>query len=195
MTQILANHTRVTTVYKGREAKGAIIEGSTERFARVEILGYHGKRPEIDVPWSAVKKDEHRAFTAKVVEGVMVITEVAPKNSHPMNWSGLSEYSREGAWAYAQCMGLETVFVSREGERKELGRVFDPRSFEQAAYGGYVGYGQSMTDGFYAPEKFDSWVKGFRKHPAEHLNSQNDAPEAVKAALPLYLEALAAKGL
>lgn len=194
MTNILAAGTRVTTVYQGRESQGAIREGSTEQFAKVEILGL-AKRVTLTLPWDAVKKNEYRCFQIVELEYVVEITEVEPKNLHPMNWTGLRESTREGAWAYAGARGKQVVFISREGERKELGQHFSPKNFERAVHAGYVAYGHSMSDGFYAPEKFDSWVKAFRKNPAEHLNHQNDVAEEVKAALPLYLEALKAAGL
>lgn len=195
----LAVRTRVTFQYavegyEPRETQGIVLEGSTPSVAKVEVLGL-AKSRTVGMPWSYLTKVEYRCFRVVDLEYVIEITEVEPKNSHPMNWMVIGEMSREGAWAYAGARGKQVVFVSREGERKELGQHFSPKDFERAAYSGYVGYGQSMTDGFYAPEKFESWVKSFRKHPADHLNSQNDVSEDVKAALPLYLEALAAKGL
>lgn len=198
MSQILAARTRVTVLYavpgyKDQPTQGSITEKSTEQYAHVELLGL-ARRVFIEVPWAEVKKNEYRAFTTHVEDGVMVITEIEPKNSHPMNWSGMGEYSREAAWARAGARGLQTVFVDREGNRRELGMVFDPRAFERAAYQGYVGYGCSMTDGYYAPEKFESWVKSFRQRPEEHMNRENDVADEVKAALPLYQAMLAAVG-
>lgn len=139
---------------------------------------------------NSTQQTEFRAFTVEEAGDFLVITEIEPKHSHPMNWSGMGEYSREGAWFKAQTQGLETVFVSRSGERRELGRIFDPRAFERAAYQGYVSYGLSMTDGHYAPIRFEDWVRAFRANPETHLAFGNDASESVKAAFPLYQEAL-----
>jgi len=195
----IATGTRVTFQYavpgyEPQETQGIVLEGSTPSVAKVEVLGLP-KIVKIGLPWSYLTKVEYRCFKVVELEDFVEITEVAPKNSHWMNWMGFGEMSREGAWAFAGARGKKVVFISREGERKELGAHFDPRAFEKAAYHGYVGYGHSMSDGYYAPEKFDSWVKAFRKNPAEHMNNQNDVAEEVKAALPLYLEALKAVGL
>lgn len=59
----------------------------------------------------------------------------------------------------------------------------DYRAFERTAYSGYINYGISMTDGYYAPEDFDAWVIGFRKAPINSLYWGNDrrndlAPQA-----------------
>jgi hypothetical protein len=198
MTNILATRTRVTFEYAvdGYDAKttqGVIRDGSTEELARIEVLGL-SRTKTIHLPWSAVTKVEYRCFTTETVDGVFVITEVEPKNSHPMNWMGFNECSRDSAWARAGARGLETVFVGRDGSRKELGQIFSPRAFERAAYQGSTSYEYSMTDFHYAPEKFESWVKGFRAHPEQTLSYRNDAEDAVKAALPLYVEALLSLG-
>lgn len=198
-TAQLPARTRVTFMYavegyEPRETQGVIREGSTSKLAKVEVLGL-AKTKVIGLPWSAVTKVEYRCFKVVELGYVVEITEVEPKNSHWMNWMGFGEMSREGAWAYAGARGKQVVFISREGERKELGEHFDPRAFERAAYSGHTSYEYSMTDGYYAPEKFESWVKSFRKHPAEHLATRNDAADEVKAALPKYLEALKAVGL
>lgn len=195
----LPAHTRVTFMYavpgyEPQETQGVIREGSTSKLAKVEVLGL-AKSRTIGLPWNAVTKVEYRCFKVTETTESVLIAEVEPKNSHWMNWMGFGEMSREGAWSYAGARGKQTFFKSREGQVQDLGKVFSPKSFERAAYAGYASYGHSMSDGYYAPEKFDSWVKSFRKHPAEHLASQNDASESVKAALPLYLEALAAAGL
>jgi hypothetical protein len=184
--------TRVLVEYKGEEHQGSVREGSTERFAKVEVLG-RADRPKITVPWSALTKVEYRCFKVVETPSQIIITEVEPKNSHWMNWMGFGEMSREGAWAFAGARGKQVLFVGRMNDRRDLGRVFNPAAFERAAYQGYTSYGYSMSDGYYAPEKFESWVIGFRKDPAGHLANQNDAAESVKAALPLYQQALAAR--
>lgn len=182
--------TRVTVTYQGRETQGQITAKSTDWAADVLLLGL-AATVTIQLPWSQVSKNEHRCFTAIEADGVMTITEVEPRNDHPMNWMS-GHTSREGAWAIAGARGLKTVFVGRDGSSKDLGVVFSPKAFERAVYGGYVSYGLSMTDGHYAPIDFDAWVKSFRKFPEF---GQNDASEAVKAALPKYIAALAQAGI
>jgi len=194
MNQILAAGTRVTVQYKGQQVQGQITAKSTDWAADVWLLGM----PEtitVKLPWDKVEKNEYRCFIVEETTDLVTITEVEPRNSHPMNWSGSRETTREGAWAFAQARGKNTVFVGRDGSRKELGRVFDPRAFERAAYHGYVAYGHSMSDGYYAPIDFEAWVESLRKFPEHELNHQNDVPESVKAALPLYQQALASVGL
>jgi hypothetical protein len=197
MTQILAlaAGTRVTVLYRGQEAQGVVLDGSTDELARVEVLGYVGIHPKVSRSWSQVRKNEYRCFKTEVINGVFTITEIAPKNSHPMNWSYLDGTSREGAWKSAQSQTLPVAVVDREGNRQELGVVWSPKEFERAAYAGYVGYGLSMSDGYYAPVQFESWVKSFRKHPEAGLDNQNDVSDAVKAGLPLYVKALVSVGL
>jgi hypothetical protein len=188
--------TRVTVSYavKGHSAQptqGSITVKSTAWAANVSLHGL-GSTVAINLPWSEVSKNEHRAFRVAEDENTVTITEVEPKNSHPMNWAGMSETTREGAWDFARARGLRTVFVSRDGIAQELGQVFSPKTFERAAYWGYVGYGRSMTDGYYAPIDFDAWVTDFRRFPSF---GQNDVAEAVKAALPKYFAALAQAGI
>jgi hypothetical protein len=181
--------TRVTVTYQGRETQGQITAKSTDWAADVLLLGL-AATITIKLPWSEVAKNEYRCFTVETTEDVTTIAEIEPRNDHPMNWSGL--YSRENAWVVAGIYGLPTVFVGRDGSTKDLGVVFNPAAYERAAYGGYVGYGLSMTDGHYAPIDFDAWVKSFRKFPEF---GQNDASKAVKAALPKYIAALAQAGI
>jgi hypothetical protein len=195
MSEILAPGTRVTISYAlpyqdPQPTQGSITDQSTEDVAHVEVLGL-AKRVYITLRWDEVSKNEYRCFQARELDGQVVITEQEPKNLHPMNWAGMGLNSREGAWAFARARGMETVFVGRDGARKNLGKVFDPRAFERAAYQGYVSHGLGMTDGYYAPLKFEQWVALFRRHPAEVIAHENDVAESVKAALPLYQEALA----
>lgn len=198
MATQLTPGTRVTVSYavKGHEAQptqGSINAQSTSWEAHVTLLGIVGATIVIKLPWSEVSKNEHRCFTVETAENVTTITEVEPRNDHPMNWSG--QYSREDAWTVAGIYGQPTVFVGRDGSTKDLGVVFSPAAFERAAYSGYTAYGRSMTDGYYAPIHFDAWVKSFRKHPEAELANQNDMSKAGKAALPTYLAALAQAGI
>lgn len=194
-TQILPPHTRVILTYRGDEHQGVILKSSTQELAHVEVLG-RVDHPEVRVVWSQVTKTEYRCFEYAETEDTFVITEVAPKNLHPMNWAGLGQNSREGVWGMAKARGKMTVFVSLDGSRRDLGRIFDPRAFEKAVYQGYVGYTHSMSDGACCvPISFDSWAQDFRADPAAELSSYNSTSESVKAALPLYLKALKSVGL
>ncbi len=47
--------------------------------------------------------------------------------------------------------------------------------FEEAAYRGHVSYELGGTDGYYAPEPKEAWVKSFRTHPASALYWGNDS--------------------
>jgi hypothetical protein len=192
MATQLPVRTRVTVTYKGQDTQGQITAKSTDWEADVLLLGL-AETVTIGLPWSKVSKNEHRCFTVEVAEDVTTITEIASRNDHPINWTG--EYTRENAWTVAGIYGLSTVFVGRDGSTKDLGVVFSPKAFERAAYGGYVSYGLSMTDGHYAPIDFDAWVKSFRKFPESHLASQNDMSKAAKAALLKYIAALTQAGI
>lgn len=61
--------------------------------------------------------------------------------------------------------------------------------FEHAAYRGYVAYGRSMTDGYYAPEDFSAWVKEFRSDPVGELY-RGDARYALAPAVRSYMATL-----
>lgn len=140
-------------------------------------------------------KTQHRAFNVTETAEAITITEVEPKTSAPINWTSYRDMNRKSAWNYAQARGKRVTFVGRDGKSQELGTVFSPKAFEQAAYTGYVSYGCSMTDGHYSPLAFEAWVKLLRQHPVEVMSQDNDAAESVKAALPLYMEALVSVGV
>lgn len=124
-----------------------------------------------------------RNFTAQVVGTEFVITEVAPKTSVLSPGT-----TRELAWQQARTQANPVVFVALDGSRRELGIVFDTAKWERAMYQGHISYELSMTDGFYAPEGFETWITEFRKFPR---TSYNDALPATIAAFTKYL-ALAA---
>lgn len=138
----------------------------------------------------------YRRFTTSVDPKHFVITEREPTDRHPMNW-GLEEgsdfygrilfpTSREGAWDRAREQELPVLVVLLSGEIKSLGVVFDCDVFERACYRGYVSYGYSMSDGYYAPIRFESWVQTFRADPEGTLRHGNDAWNSCKDLLPLY---------
>lgn len=143
------------------------------------------------------------------------ITKVGTTTKAPINWTGLGgETTREGAWKRAQSQHRPVVFCDATAEADtndlmELGVVFDPRAFEQAVYQGYVAYGHSMSDGYYAPIQFESWVKTFRSFVRRNTTSlkeagpicdktierafhNNDAPKHIRPALVIYAARLAA---
>lgn len=127
--------------------------------------------------------DEYRRFIAGVQDGEFIIAEQSPTKAHPINWMG-AEVTRENAWDAAQAQGCPVVFVDRSGNRMNLGDCWSRNAFEFAMYCGYVSYGRSMADGYYAPLSFENWVKAFRKAP--HAD-ENDAPQEVKNSLPRYV--------
>jgi hypothetical protein len=136
------------------------------------------------------------------------ITKVGYTAKHPINWiDGLKD--RASAWAWARCQDLPVVYcdatdLADTNAIMELGVVFDPQEFEKVAYSGYVGYGFSMSDGYYAPIQFESWVKSFRSTVAaahveladgdesgrHHIWDGNDAPKCTKRALGTYADLL-----
>lgn len=126
------------------------------------------------------------------------ITRVGTTTKHPMNWiDGCS--SREGAWASARSQHRPVVYCDATATADthkvmELGVVFDPQTFETRVYDGYVGYGYSMSDGYYAPIQFESWVKSFRESVRKDTFSWdgNDTHRSVRPALALYRELLTA---
>lgn len=104
---------------------------------------------------------------------------------------GYSAYDKKTAWSAARSQTLPVRVIKLDGSEQMIGIAFDPRSFERIAYSGYVSHGVSTTDGYYAPLKFEQWVKSFRDNPSQEMIS-NDAPQYVKDSLPAYVEALAA---
>jgi hypothetical protein len=115
---------------------------------------------------------------------VFVITEVAGDPS-PMSATG--PVTKRTAWLRARAQHLPVEVCYLNGECKLLGRVFDPRVYEQAAYLGYVSAGIAMSDGYYAPVKFESWVRDFRRSPSLPEPEQVD----LLPALDIYKRALA----
>lgn len=106
---------------------------------------------------------------------------------HPMNWSVFYEgYSLDGIKAQAAIQPRPVVFLDENNNRHEHGVQFSPEAFERAAYGGHISYNLSMTDGYYAPEPFEVWVKDFRKDPAGLLAKYNDFTPA-DGALDMYI--------
>lgn len=130
----------------------------------------------------------YRKFRTAPTDVAFTITEVGKDDTHPMNWiDGSTDAS--GAWYQARCQDKPVVFTAMDGTSEVFEGVFDPNKFERAVYSGYVSYGLSMTDGYYAPMDFEAWVVSFRNDPARELNGENDTPQYVKDALPTYLAA------
>lgn len=145
-------------------------------------------------------KTVYRRFVTKTTGEHFVITEIAGTERHPMNWGGSCEKidgqyvslsSHEGAWQAACSQHLPVHFVGLDGAVRDLGVCFSPEQFERRAYSGYVGYGLSMTDGYYAPVTFEHWVADFRSEPVRNLRHGNDF-DAPQAALDMYLASFAA---
>lgn len=133
-----------------------------------------------------------RSYTTTVEAGQFTITEVTGQRDR----CGLpAGHSKELAWQQAQEQPLPVRVLHLDGTNQNLGNCWTPQAFERAIYGGYISYGLSMTDGHYAPEKFDAWVKTLRQFPEHVVKVDNDAPANVKAGLTRYLAALEAVGL
>lgn len=129
----------------------------------------------------------HTAYKFVVTETEFQVTVAGRHTRHPLNWSSCEEgYSLEGIRYQAAAQALPVVFLDEQGARHEHGTQFIPETFERAAYRGHISYNLSMTDGYYAPEAFEVWVKDFREDPAGMLARYNDfTPDA--GALDMYL--------
>jgi hypothetical protein len=126
------------------------------------------------------------------------ITKFGTTTRHPINWIDGNK-DRVGAWQQARCQHLPVVYCDATSsadtnDLMELGVVFDPKTFEQVVYSGYVAYNISMTDGHYAPIDEDSWIRSFREEVREGSWSwnYNDTARSVRPALALYRELLTA---
>jgi hypothetical protein len=130
-----------------------------------------------------------RRFKVEPGDEVFTITELEPTDRHPLNWGLRDGVTRESAFRSAQSQDKPVTVNLLNGETRDLGVVFDMEAFERACYSGYVGYGYSMSDGYYGPLSFEGWVSGFRSDPERELRYGNDTADYVKASLPSYLAA------
>jgi hypothetical protein len=123
----------------------------------------------------------------KITEGSdqFSIREVAPTNLVSLDYRDQT-VSREGAWQAASVQLAPVVFFGLDDTVRHLGVVFNPERYERAAYQGYVAAGYVMTDGYYAPLQFETWLANFRKSPVL------DEPEQqhLRPALALYTASL-----
>lgn len=134
----------------------------------------------------------YRAFNAyaDLTNGVFVIKELPSRTDHPAQWLYTDGITAQSAWLRARATALPVVVTLLNGSTMDLGVTFGAEAFERAAYGGYVSYGYSMSDGYYAPIKFDAWVISFRRGQGREILNGNDTPQYVKDALPLYQKSL-----
>ncbi|MFI6909761.1 hypothetical protein ACIBKY_51460 [Nonomuraea sp. NPDC050394] len=134
----------------------------------------------------------YQRYTAAHTGTRFVITEIEPTNRDPKSWWMESPYALtyEAALTQAATQDQPVRVHHRDGITELLGDLFEPAAFEQAAYSGYVAYGLSMSDGYYAPISFDAWVHTFRSGP--ELTFNNCDPY-VKASLATYQRHLAAQ--
>ena len=112
-------------------------------------------------------------FITKFDGDVFVIEQIGRGNVDPMTGRPTAigpagrGFSREVAWGEARVQHLPVEVCYLDGNCKALGVVFRPDLYERAAYQGYVSAGFAMTDGHYAPVKFETWVADFRRNPTE----------------------------
>ena len=99
-------------------------------------------------------------------------------------------YNRDAAWQLARQQSLPVRFVRYGEATREFGVVFHPGLFEHRVYSGYIAYGCSMTDGYYAPVGFESWVLRFRANPDGWQVGGNDS-QHTPADMAMYKKALA----
>lgn len=113
------------------------------------------------------------------------VTVVGRFDTQPSTWSPYTEGYNLAAIRYqAAIQPRPVVFLDENNNRHDHGVQFSPEAFERAAYGGYVAYGISMTDGHYAPIDFEAWVKSFREFPEENLRFNDFYP--AEGALEMY---------
>lgn len=126
------------------------------------------------------------------------ITKIGTTTKAPINWIN-GDRTREGAWRDAQSQHRPVVYcdataTADTNQVMELGLVFAPQAFEERAYDGYVGYGYSMSDGYYAPIHKETWIRSFRQSVLNGTFTWdgNDTHKSVHGALDLYRELLSA---
>src|SRR6266403_4905446 len=101
----------------------------------------------------------YRRFEIDDYANEFVITEIQPTTQHPINWCGPVGW--ETAWASATSQAVQPIVVKLlDGTVNTHVALneFNPIAFEHAASSGYVAYGHSMSDGYYAPIEFEQFV-------------------------------------
>lgn len=107
-------------------------------------------------------------------------------DTQPSAWSPYTEGYNLAAIRYqASIQPRPVVFLDEDNNRHEHGIQFSAAAFERAAYGGYIAYNLSMTDGHYAPIDFEAWVKSFREFPEDNLRYNDFKP--AEGALEMYI--------
>jgi hypothetical protein len=140
-------------------------------------------------------KQTFTQYNVTITDTEFEVTVRGRTTRHPLNWSqGMGAfscgYSIDMVKELAARQLLPVVFIDEAGNRTNHGIQFTAAAFEQAAYSGHVGYGISMTDGYYAPESFEAWVHFFRQDPQHGIKFSNDYRPA-PAVLEAYLATLA----
>lgn len=126
--------------------------------------------------------ETERLFATQTVGETFVIQLVGHTRLYKLNWMFFDgRMSDSAAWARARVQTLPARVLYGNGGSTDLGLVFDPRIFEQTAYQGYVSAGFAMSDGYYAPIRFDSWVASFRARPALPEPEQQSLLPALEA--------------
>lgn len=82
-----------------------------------------------------------------------------------------AEREAQRAQAAEDTTGMADWFIALLNQNRACA---DNAAFESVAYKGYIAYGLSMTDGYFAPLDFESWLTGFRKAPVTELYYGND---------------------
>lgn len=102
--------------------------------------------------------------------------------------------TREAVWELARSQDKPVIVKLLDGRNLKLGVRFNPRSFERTLYAGYVGYGVSTSDGYYAPIDEKTWVALLRREAQQGnvFTDGNDAPRWVLASAQSYLSAVQA---
>jgi hypothetical protein len=144
--------------------------------------------PARNVPAEPRSETPVRRFAVETDGERIYLREVEPTFAFPLNWGMTEGLTREAAWNWIRSQDKPVTAECLSQEPLDLGVVFDVEAFERAAYGGYVSYGYSMSDGHYGPLDFEAWASHARKDMTRELAGSNDAAPHVKASLPTYLE-------
>lgn len=137
-------------------------------------------------------ESRNTAFIITAIEVDGPVSSIGATYARDIDGRYVATYHRDGAWHLARQQSLPVRFVRAGEATRDLGVVFHPGLFEHRVYSGYVGYGLSMTDGYYAPISFEAWVTAFRANPdgwdragndSQHTTADMDAYKAALATL------------
>lgn len=135
-------------------------------------------------------ESRNTAFIITAIEVEGPVSSIGATYARDIDGRYVATYHNDGAWHLARQQSLPVRLVRAGEPTRDLGVVFHPGLFEHRVYSGYVGYGYSMTDGYYAPISFEAWVTAFRANPDGWDRAGNDSQHTM-ADMDAYKAALA----